>query len=173
MCEEIKWADNQSWLFVFISEGMDSEPRWLLLFQQSAAADRRSDHPLHGAGTTGHRIRTTAGNDCVIRPQEHSVMYRHAQTNTPLIQNTSSAQKHSFTKGYDFIYCQSGCFVSYKWNVYHLFLLFSYVHLQIFVRHFVSILNDVELNWKNDTLLQLLSVMIEDVGEFQGKWCSV
>lgn len=51
---------------------MEFEPRWLLLLHQSAAADRRGDHPLYGAGTTGHRICTTAGNDCVIRPQEHT-----------------------------------------------------------------------------------------------------
>lgn len=55
-----------------ISERMEFEPRWLLLFHQSAAADRRGDHPLYRAGTTGHRICTTAGNDCVIRPQEHT-----------------------------------------------------------------------------------------------------
>ena len=81
--------NNMSLQSYFISEGMEFEPRWLLLFHQSAAADRRGDHPLYGAGTTGHRICTTAGNDCVIRPQEHTPCtdtLRH----TPLIQYTSS-----------------------------------------------------------------------------------
>lgn len=55
-----------------ISERMEFECRWLLLFHQSATADRRGEHPFYWAGTTGHRIRTTAGNDCVIRPQEHT-----------------------------------------------------------------------------------------------------
>lgn len=59
-------------IVLFISEGMEFEPRWLLLFHQPAAADRRGDHPLHGAGTTGHRICTTAGNDCVTHLQEHT-----------------------------------------------------------------------------------------------------
>lgn len=66
-------------LLHFISEGMEFERRWLLLFHQSAAADRGGEHPLDGAGTAGHRIRTAAGNDCVIRPQEHSALYRHSR----------------------------------------------------------------------------------------------
>lgn len=82
--------NNMSLQSYFISEGMEFEPRWLLLFHQSAAADRRGDHPLYRAGTTGHRICTTAGNDCVIRPQEHTQPCTDTLRQTPLIQYTSS-----------------------------------------------------------------------------------
>lgn len=69
---ESKIAKQPKMFVLFVSEGMEFEPRWVLLFHQPAAADRRGDHPLYGAGTTGHRICTAAGNDCVIRPQEHT-----------------------------------------------------------------------------------------------------
>lgn len=57
-------------LCCIFAEGMDSEPRWLLLFQQSATADRRGEHPLHRAGTASHWICKAAGNDCVVQLQE-------------------------------------------------------------------------------------------------------
>lgn len=80
-----------------ISERMEFECRWLLLFHQSATADRRGEHPFYWAGTTGHRIRTTAGNDCVIRPQEHTQpctdalrQTRHWSSIHPVSSNTVS-----------------------------------------------------------------------------------
>lgn len=64
--------------FLFsIAARLDSEPRRLLHVHQSAPADRGGQHPLHGAGAAGHRVRTAAGDDRLTPPPEHS-----AQINT-------------------------------------------------------------------------------------------
>lgn len=111
---------------------MDFESRQLLLFHQSAAADRRGEHPLHGAGTTGHRICTTAGNDCVIQPQENTLDHEQTHTHTPLIQYTSSQLKCSFPLLRDitsFIATVAHLLsIHYKsMNIY--FVVFSFFHL--------------------------------------------
>lgn len=69
---------------------------------------------------------------CNPPPGTHSTMYRCTQTNTPLVQYTSSQLKHSFTKGYDFLYCQSGLFVSYASQInWHPLFLFSQIYLEV------------------------------------------
>lgn len=91
---------------------MEFEPGRLLLFHQSAAADRRGNHPLYGAGTTSHRICTTAGNDCVICPKEHTQPCTDT-LNMLVIQYTSSQLKCSFPEEYELIEYKSGWFVSH------------------------------------------------------------
>lgn len=60
-------------------ERLEFECWRLLLLQQSAAAGRRSNNPLHRAGTASDRICAAAGNDCVIYRKKHSTMHIHPE----------------------------------------------------------------------------------------------
>lgn len=130
-----------------ISERMEFECRWLLLFHQSATADRGGEHPFYWAGTTGHRIRTTAGNDCVIRPQEHTQPCTDALRQTHHWSSIHPVSSNSFTKGYDFLYCQSGLFVSYASQInWHPLFLFSQIYLEVWQIGFYF--NTKKPHWK-------------------------
>lgn len=73
------------------SERLDSEPGRLLHLHQPAAADGGGGHPLQRAGGAGHLIRATPGNDCVIRPREHSAMQRQTRRHARKHQTASNS----------------------------------------------------------------------------------